>query len=152
MDIYGCLCGEYMNPLGKLHISPEILRLIAELEEFKGRWQALGQLAPERLSLLRRVATIESVGSSTRIEGARLSDEEVERLLSGATTHSFRSRDEEEVAGYAEAMELVFESFAAISLTENHLKHLHGTLLRHSRKDERHRGHYKTRPNQVEAF
>jgi Fic family protein len=140
-----------MNPLGQLQITPEMLRLIAELDEFKGRWQALGQLAPERLSVLRRVATIESVGSSTRIEGARLSDEEVERLLAGARTCSFRSRDEEEVAGYADAMELVFESFAEISLTENHIKQLHGTLLRHAQKDVSHRGHYKTVPNQVEA-
>ena len=141
-----------MNPLGQLHISPEMLRLIAELDEFKGRWQALGQLAPERLSVLRRVATIESVGSSTRIEGARLSDEEVEQLLSGLETHSFRSRDEEEVAGYAEAMELVFESYGEIGLTENHIRQLHRTLLKHSQKDERHRGRYKTLPNHVEAF
>jgi Fic family protein len=140
-----------MNPLGQLQITSEMLRLIAELDEYTGRWQALGQLAPERLSVLRRVATIESVGSSTRIEGARLSDEEIERLLSGAKTYSFRSRDEEEVAGYADAMELVFESFAAISLTENHIKQLHGTLLRHAQKDVSHRGHYKTTPNQVEA-
>ncbi|HEY3359672.1 MAG TPA: Fic family protein [Polyangia bacterium] len=140
-----------MNPLGQLQISSEVLRLIAELDEFKGRWQALGQLAPERLSVLRRVATIESVGSSTRIEGARLSDIEVERLLAGAKTYSFRSRDEEEVAGYADAMELVFESFAEISLTENHIKQLHGTLLRHAQKDASHRGQYKTVPNQVEA-
>ena len=140
-----------MNPLGQLTITPEMLRLIAELDEFKGRWQALGQLAPERLSVLRRVEIVESVGSSTRIEGARLSDQEVEQLLSGLKTHSFRSRDEEEVAGYADAMELVFESFAAISLTENHIKQLHGTLLRHAQKDVRPRGYYKTTPNQVEA-
>jgi Fic family protein len=138
--------------LGKLVITPEMLRGIAELDEFKGRWQAIGQLAPERLSVLRRVATIESVGSSTRIEGAKLSDQEVDRLLSGLTTTSFRSRDEEEVAGYAATMELVFESFADISLTENHIKQLHGTLLEHASKDQRHRGGYKTVPNQVEAF
>ena len=138
--------------LAKLVITPQMLRAIAELDEFKGRWQALGQLAPERLLVLRRVATIESVGSSTRIEGAKLSDTEVDRLLSGLTTTSFRSRDEEEVAGYAEAMELVFESYADISLTENHIKQLHGTLLKHASKDQRHRGGYKTLPNQVEAF
>jgi hypothetical protein len=52
-----------------LVISPEILSLIAEIDEFKGKWRAVGQLAPERLNLLKKVATIESVGSSTRIEG-----------------------------------------------------------------------------------
>jgi Fic family protein len=138
--------------LATLVIAPEMLRAIGELDEFKGRWQAIGQLAPERLSVLRRIATIESIGSSTRIEGAKLSDQEVDRLLSGLAVTSFRSRDEEEVAGYAEAMELVFESFAEITLTANHIKQLHGVLLKHSAKDQRHGGGYKTLPNQVEAF
>jgi Fic family protein len=90
-----------------LQITPEILNLIAELDEFKGGWQALGTLAPERLSALRRVATIESIGSSTRIEGSKLTDREVGRLLSNLEIKSFATRDEEEVAGYAETMELL---------------------------------------------
>ncbi len=65
-----------------IHITPEILSLIAQIDEFKGVWRTLGTLAPDRLSALRRVATIESIGSSTRIEGSKLSDREVERLLS----------------------------------------------------------------------
>jgi len=135
-----------------LQIKPEILSLIAQIDEFKGAWRALSTQAPERLAALRRVATIESIGSSTRIEGARLSDREVEALLSRLDVQSFRSRDEEEVAGYAEAMERVFISFADIPLTENYIKQLHGMLLHHSSKDERHRGQYKTLPNHVEAF
>jgi len=135
-----------------LCITPEILRLIGEVDEFKGAWRSLRALAPERLAALRRIATIESVGSSTRIEGARLSDREVERLLAGLETHSFRSRDEEEVAGYAEVMETVFSGWEAIPPTENHIKQLHQRLLRHSSKDVRHRGEYKKLPNHVEAF
>jgi Fic family protein len=112
----------------------------------------LGTLAPERLSALRRVATIESVGSSTRIEGSGLSDSEVEKLLSKLSIRSFSSRDEQEVAGYAETMEQIFQSWEYIPLTENHVRQLHRDLLRHSRKDERHRGNYKTSPNNVAAF
>ncbi len=126
--------------LRRLEITPEILRLIAEIDEFKGGWRALGALNPERLRSLRHVATIESIGSSTRIEGAKLSDAQVEELLSGLTAGSFASRDEEEVVGYADAMETVFQRFAHIPFTENHIKQLHGMLLRHSGKDERHRG------------
>lgn len=133
-------------------ITPDILGLIAEIDEFKGAWRALGTLAPERLSALRRVATIESVGSSTRIEGSKLSDREVEKLLSNLEIKAFASRDEQEVAGYAEVMELVFNSWADIPLTENHIKQLHRDLLTHSDKDERHRGAYKTHPNNVAAF
>jgi Fic family protein len=161
-----------------LQITPEILGLISEIDEFKGAWRAFGTLAPERLSALRRVATIESIGSSTRIEGSKLSDREVEKLLSNleiksfetrdaqevagyAETEkllsnleikSFETRDAQEVAGYAETMELVFQSWEEITLTENHIKQLHRDLLKHSEKDEYHRGQYKTSPNSVAAF
>jgi Fic family protein len=141
-----------LDPLAQSTITHELLKLIAEIDEFKGRWEALGNLAPERLSALRRIATIESVGSSTRIEGVKLRDDEIEKLLSGLDVRSFRSRDEQEVAGYAELMELIFESYADISLSENTIRQLHGVLLRYSNKDERHRGNYKTLSNNVEAF
>ncbi len=135
-----------------LKISNEILGLIAEIDEFKGTWRAIGRIAPERLSSLRRVATIESIGSSTRIEGAKLSDREVERLLSNIEIKAFATRDEQEVAGYADVMETVFTNWETIDLTENHIKQLHRDLLKYSDKDERHRGKYKTLPNHVEAF
>ncbi len=135
-----------------LTITPPLLVLIAGLDEFKGAWRALGRLAPDRLSSLRRVATIESIGSSTRIEGARLSDREVGRLLSNLQVKSFTSRDEQEVAGYAEVMEMIFARADAIDLTENHIKQFHRDLLKYSTKDERHRGAYKTLANHVEAF
>lgn len=133
-------------------ITPEILRLIAELDEFKGRWQAVEHLAPERLKSLKKIATIESVGSSTRIEGAQLTDDEVEKLLSGLEKKSFTSRDEQEVAGYADAMEMVFNNHHDINITENHIRQLHGALLKYSDKDEEHRGEYKKIDNHVEAF
>jgi Fic family protein len=137
----------------KLTLGADLVKLIAEIDEFKGRWEALKTLSPDRLSALRKVATIESVGSSTRIEGAKLSDAEVEDLLSRAISiTSFKTRDEQEVAGYAEAMDLVFESYANMRLTENHIRQLHQIVLRHSNKDERHRGFYKTLPNNVVAF
>ena len=135
-----------------LKITHEVLKQIAELDEFKGAWAAIGRISPERLTSLRRVATIESIGSSTRIEGARLTDVEVERLLGNLDTSAFASRDEEEVAGYADVMETVFENWREISLTENHIKHLHRDLLKYSSKDQRHRGEYKTLDNHVEAF
>ena len=135
-----------------IQITPEILSLIAKIDEFKGAWRALGTLAPDRLSALRRVATIESIGSSTRIEGSKLSDREVEQLLSNLEIKSFATRDEQEVAGYAELMDLVFPSWQDIPFTENHIKQLHQILLRHSEKDTWHRGNYKTNSNSVAAF
>jgi Fic family protein len=135
-----------------LHISPETLSLIARIDEFKGAWRAMGTLAPERLSALRRVATIESIGSSTRIEGSKLTDREVDKLLSNLAIQFFETRDEQEVAGYAELMDLVYSSWRDIPFNENHVKQLHQILLRHSEKDSRHRGQYKTNSNSVAAF
>ena len=135
-----------------LLITPEILSLIARVDEFKGAWRALGMLAPDRLAALRRVATIESIGSSTRIEGSKLSDREVERLLSNLEIKAFATRDEQEVAGYAEVMDQVYSSWQDIPFTENHIKQLHQVLLRYSDKDTRHRGNYKTHSNSVAAF
>ena len=135
-----------------LHITPETHSLIARIDEFKGAWRAMGTLAPERLSALRRVATIESIGSSTRIEGSKLTDREVDKLLSNLAIQSFETRDEQEVAGYAELMDLVYSSWQDIPFNENHVKQLHQILLRHSEKDSRHRGQYKTNSNSVAAF
>ena len=135
-----------------IQITPGLLALFSEIDEFKGAWRALGTLAPERLNALRRVATIESIGSSTRIEGSRLTDREVEQLLALLEIKSFASRDEQEVAGYAEVMETIFQVWTDIPITENHIRQLHRDLLRYSEKDERHRGEYKTISNNVGAF
>ena len=134
------------------HITPEILNLIAEIDEFKGGWRAYQNLAPERLAALRHVATVESVASSTRIEGVKLSDRQVEALLQNLQQGQFSTRDEQEVAGCAEVMQLIFESYSSIPLTENHIKQLHSLLLRYSDKDHRHRGAYKTLANNIAAF
>ena len=135
-----------------LKISPELLKLITKIDEFKGAWRALGALAPERLSMLRHVATIESIGSSTRIEGSKLSDREVDQLLSNLQIKEFSTRDQQEVAGYAQVMDLIFSAWEEIPFTENYIKQLHQQLLSFSSKDEWHRGQYKTNSNSVAAF
>lgn len=141
-----------MLKIETLQITPEVLGLIARIDEFKGAWRALGTLAPDRLSALRRVATIESIGSSTRIEGSKLTDREVERLLSNLAIKKFETRDEQEVAGYAELMDLTFRAWEEIPFNEHHVKQFHQILLQYSQKDEWHRGGYKTSSNSVAAF
>ncbi|YCM42871.1 hypothetical protein V2O64_16300 [Verrucomicrobiaceae bacterium 227] len=97
----------------RVPLPPEIqptngmLSLISAIDEFKGEWRALGKVGPEKLQSLRRIATIESAGSSTRIEGAKLSDQEVEKLVGKLGKESFQSRDEQEVAGYAYVVESI---------------------------------------------
>ena len=106
--------------------------MIASIDEFKGEWRVVEGIVPERLSSLRRVASIESIGSSTRIEGSKLSDREVEILLGNLQTESFRSRDEEEVAGYAYAMETIQASWSNMPVTENIVLQPNRDLLRYS--------------------
>ncbi|MBS0614669.1 MAG: hypothetical protein JSS24_15985 [Proteobacteria bacterium] len=123
----------------KLSLGPELVKLIAEIDEFKGRWEALKALSRDPLRALHRVATVESIGSSTRIEGAKLSDAEVSDLLSRTLSiQACSTRDEQEVAGYAEAMDLVFEAWADLRLTESHIRQLHQVLLRRTQTTLKH--------------
>lgn len=153
MVIYAYLCVKIyeMNSVKSLEITPEILLLIAEIDEFKGAWRALGNIAPDILVQLQKVATIESIASSTRIEGSKLSDREVERLLSNLQIQQFNSRDEQEVAGYAELMTNIFHNFDSIPLSENFIQQLHSQLLKYSDKDQWHKGAYKKLNNHVVA-
>lgn len=116
MGVNGCSTGNVIQT-STVTITRKMLGLIAEIDEFKGAWRALGTLVPERLSALRRVATIESIGSSTRIEGSKLTDRQVENLLSNLEIRSFATRDEQEVAGYAQTIELIFQSWQEITLS-----------------------------------
>ncbi len=129
----------------------ELLRLLGEIDEFKGHWRKLREIRAERLGELRHVTTIESAGSSTRIEGAELSDHEVARVLSGLSVDSFRARDASEVRGYGELLEIIFSHFTDIPLEERYIKQLHGILLQYSERDAWHRGEYKKNDNHVEA-
>lgn len=136
----------------EIHLTSEMVQLLSEIDEFKGRFSGLQNIPRDQLSLLRKVATIESVGSSTRIEGVKLSDKEVEALLDKLELQSFKTRDEQEVAGYADAMNLVYDAWENLRLTENHIRQLHARLLQYASKDQRHRGDYKKFTNHVEAF
>lgn len=135
-----------------LNITVEMLNIISEIDEFKRQWKEINDLTPEKLTNLKKVATIESVGSSNRIEGNKLSDNHVEELLAGLGKQSFKNRDEEEVAGYAELMDTIFENYEIIPISENYLKQFHKILLEHSSKDERHKSEYKKMSNSVSAF
>ncbi len=129
----------------------KILNLISQIDLYKGRWNEIEREKNLYLKELRRISTIESIGSSTRIEGATLSDKEIEELLSKIKISKLKTRDEQEVIGYYETLELIYENYESIKLSENYIKQLHQNLLKYSDKDNRHRGKYKTLSNQVVA-
>jgi Fic family protein len=135
-----------------LNLPITLLSHMRRIDDFNGTWKAVHMLSPERLSHLKYVATIESIGSSTRIEGVTLTNQEIETFLKNMSTTSFASRDEQEVAGYSDLMNVIFDQYSDLNINENHLKQMHSILLKYSTKDERHRGGYKTLSNSVGAF
>jgi len=136
----------------KRGIYPTIWRLLNEIDELKGQWIGGAKLNPQALGRLKRSVLITSAAASTRIEGARLTDEEVEKLMAGISVAKFKDRDAQEARGYFELLENVFDSWKHIALSESSIKHLHNELLKYVAKDERHRGEYKKIENNVEMF
>ncbi|MBN2854161.1 Fic family protein [Patescibacteria group bacterium] len=132
--------------------SQKIQNMIAEIEKLSGMWTAGIKLAPQILSILKKSTIITSAGASTRIEGSKLSDKEIEKLFStGLRIKKFSTRDEQEVAGYKELLENVFNSFESIKFSESTIKHFHKELLKYSEKDKKHLGEYKFGDNKVVA-
>jgi Fic family protein len=129
----------------------KMLQLIGLIDGFKGKWDAVERQENRYLKELRKIATIESIGSSTRIEGATLTDKEVQELLDNIKITEMKTRDEQEIVGYYEVLTLIYENYPEIKLSENYIKQLHQLLLKYSCKDERHRGRYKNLPNTVVA-
>lgn len=127
----------------------EIWSKIAQIEEFKGRWIQGTTLNPQFLNRLKRSVLVTSTGASTRIEGANLSDEEVDKLMRGMTIEKFTDREKEEVRGYFELLENIFNSWEDLKFSESSIKHFHKELLKHVEKDTLHRGNYKRKENQV---
>ncbi len=124
--------------------------LISRIDELKGRWVGGLNLSPQILSRLKHSVLASSTGSSTRIEGSKLSDAEVESLMRGLTMQKMADRDAQEARGYYEVLQTVFESYTDISFSESSIFHLHNQLLKYSEKDDRHKGHYKNLENNVE--
>ena len=129
-----------------------ILMKIARIDEFKGWWRGTSTLNPQALGRLKRSIVITSTGASTRIEGSTLSDKDVEKLLKGLKTSKLKDRDSQEVAGYAEVLQTVFDSYRDIPFTEGVILQFHSQLLKYSNKDKQQRGKYKSTPNKVVAF
>lgn len=134
-----------------LSLDWKLMNELSELDKFGGSWTAIEKREGKNLKQLKSVATVRSVGASTRIEGSRMTDAEVEVLLKNIAVSKLEDRDTQEVAGYFETLDVISESFADITISETSIKNLHNILLKHSKKDEWHRGKYKQHSNVVEA-
>lgn len=128
---------------------PHIVALLAEIDEVKGQFKAGLRMTPQAITNLKKSTLITSAGASTRIEGAKLPDEEVEKVMRGLAVSKFADRDTQEVQGYLETLQNVFDSFQTLPLRESMIQSLHNQLLKYSHKDDTHRGDYKKKENTV---
>ena len=131
------------------HLPGTIWTRIAQIDELKGRWIGGIHLSPQILGRLKQSVLITSTGASTRIEGARLSDEDVEKVMRGVSIQRFADRDKQEVKGYYELLQNILESWRHIRFSENSIKHFHQELLKYTKKDKLHKGEYKKTENKV---
>ena len=135
----------------KLNIDWELIRLISQIDRFDASWATIEKKEGQSLKQLKDIATVRSVGASTRIEGSEMSDKEVEVLLKEIDITKIEDRDSQEVLGYFETLDLLSESYQDITISESSLKNLHNILLKYSKKDKWHKGDYKQHSNAVEA-
>lgn len=143
----------YMNLEKKIKNLPlAIWAVINQIDTLNGQWIGGAKLNPQALGRLKKSVLITSAGASTRIEGSKLSDEDVDKFVRGLSIQKFADRDKQEVKGYYELLENIFNSWKHIPFTESSIKHLHKELLKYTSKDEGHRGEYKKGENRVEMY
>jgi Fic family protein len=131
------------------NIPGNIWSLITQIDQFQGQWISGARLSPQVLGRLKKSVLITSTGASTRIEGSRLSDEDIEKMMKGISMQRFADRDKQEVKGYYELLNNIFNSWTTVSLSEGTIKHLHSELLKYADKDQKHKGDFKKQENKV---
>jgi len=131
------------------NVPQDIWLKITQIEAIKGKWEGSTKLSPQILGRLKQSVLVTSTGASTRIEGSKLSDRDIEKMLQGISIQKFNNRDEQEVQGYYELLQNVFNSWDSLVFSENTVKHFHKELLKYVEKDIRHRGEYKKKENTV---
>lgn len=129
----------------------QIIKKISFIDSFRGKWNLVEQKENNYLKELRRIATLESIGSSTRIEGVQLTNNEIKELLENMEITKLVTRDQQEVVGYFDVLEIIYESYRDIPISQNYIQQLHQRLLKYCTKDDRHRGNYKNLSNKVVA-
>lgn len=135
----------------RIDLGWQLISLISQIDRFDASWTSIERREKQSLKQLKSIATVRSVGASTRIEGSKLTDEEVDVLLKNIDITKLKDRDSQEVVGYFEALDIISDAYRDIQITEGDIKNLHNILIKYSTKDEWHKGNYKQHSNVVEA-
>jgi len=135
----------------RIPTTPETIIRLGQIDDLKGQWRGGIAINPQILGKLKKSVIITSTGASTRIEGAKMTDMEIERFLNALKSNPPENRDEEEVAGYANLLGRIFDNWKTLKLSESFILQFHEILLHYSKKDRLHKGKYKTKENRVVA-
>jgi len=134
------------------NLPSSVWSLVSQIDELKGRWMGGANLNPYILNRLKRSVLVTSTGASTRIEGSKMTDEDIEKMLRGISLQTFSNRDSQEVQGYYELLQNIFDNWQTLSFSESTIKHFHKELLKYVEKDRHHLGEYKHGENKVEMI
>lgn len=135
----------------KLDLGMKLMTELSKIDRFDASWASIEKREGASLTQLKSIATVRSVGASTRIEGSKMTDDEVAVLIEKLSISKLEERDQQEVIGYFEALDTISENFESIGITESQIKNLHKILMQHGDKDAWHRGNYKQVSNAVEV-
>lgn len=134
-----------------LKLTMKLMNEISKIDRFDASWSIVEKREGQTLKQLKSIATVRSVGASTRIEGSKMTDAEVEVLIDKLKVSKLEERDEQEVAGYFDTFDTISESYKDIDISQGSLQNLHKILMKYCDKDEWHKGGYKKHSNAVEA-
>lgn len=123
----------------------EILGLVAQIHEYKGRQELYLKQKPEELDRLVEIAKIQSTEASNEIEGIQTTNTRLKQLVADKTAP--RNRDEEEIMGYRDVLNTIHENYEYIPIRANYILQLHHDLFRYSEKGIG--GHFKNTQNYI---
>lgn len=141
-----------MRKLLQSRLNPEVLQHIQRISQFQEAWKISVDIRQDFYKGLKKTTIITSAGASTRIEGAHLSDAEIEKKLSGLTIQKIEDRDDAEVAGYIDCKKYIFDSFTDLQVSEHTIRSLHQMMMVYLSADifpPNQRGAYKSVTNSV---
>jgi Fic family protein len=105
-----------------VNLNWDLLGIISKIDRFDASWSSIEKNERQSLKQLKSIATIQSVGASTRIEGSQLNDNDVENLLNDIDISKIVDRDTQEVVGYFNVLDLISDGFDDVDITESNIK------------------------------
>jgi Fic family protein len=118
-----------------LDLDMKLMTELSKIDRFDASWATIEKREGHSLKQLKSIATVRSVGASTRIEGSRMTDDEVAVLIEKLSISKLEERDQQEVMGYFEALDTISENHKSIGISESQIKTLHKILMLHGEKD-----------------